>query len=155
MLIVAAVRAAPMGLPSQATMAQQFQVPQFIEREARLIGPLTIKQTAFLVTGGVILFILWFILAKWLFFILAPFLSIFFLLLSFVRVNGRPLLEFFFSFFSFFLSAQVFIWQKIEHKEKTLEKKGQALEKYGGPPGTDATSITKQGIKDLAKKLDE
>ena len=135
-------------------MPQQFQVPQFIDREAKLIGPLTIKQTAFFVMGGVILFILWFILAKWLFFIIAPFLSVFFFLLSFLRVNGRPLVEFFFSFFSFFLSAQVFIWQKIEHKEKTLEKKGQALEKYAGH-GTDATSITKQGIIELAKKLDE
>jgi len=153
MLIVAAVRAAPMGLPSQATMAQQFQVPQFIEREARLIGPLTIKQTAFMVMGGVLLFILWFILAKWLFFLIAPFLSVFFFLVSFLKINGRPLADFVFSFFSFFLSAQVFIWQKVEHKEKIDGKKGGVLEKYAGPE-TDTTNITKQGIKDLAKKLD-
>jgi hypothetical protein len=150
MLIFAANQAAP----SWANMAQQFQVPQFIEREARLIGPLTIKQTAFLVIGGVILFLLWFMLAKWLFFILAPFLSLFFFLLSFLRINGRPLVEFLFSFFSFFLSAQVFIWQKIEHREKALEKKGRVLEKYARP-GTDVTSVTKQEIKELAKKLDQ
>ena len=69
MLIVAAVWAAPMGLPPQATMAQQFQVPQFIEREARLVGPFTLRQSALLGGIGALLFVLWFILEKWLFFV--------------------------------------------------------------------------------------
>ena len=91
-------------------MAQQFKVPQFIEHEARLIGPFTIKQTALLAGVGAILFVLWFMLEKWLFFVLGIPFSLLALLLGFMKINGRPLLDFFMSFFSFFISPQLYIW---------------------------------------------
>jgi uncharacterized ion transporter superfamily protein YfcC len=92
-------------------MAQQFQVPQFIEHEARLIGPLSVKQTAVLALLGAVLFIFWFLVEKWLFFLLAFPFSFIALLIAFMKINGLPVLDFFTAFFSFFISPQLFIWQ--------------------------------------------
>ena len=130
---------------------QQFQVPQFIEREAKLVGPFTMRQSAILGGTGALLFVLWFILEKWLFFVIGIPLALLVILVGFLKINGRPLLDFFTSFFSFFVSPQVYIWQKRNVKPEKLKKAKDKVKKFSGP----ATEITKQGIKDLAKRLDK
>lgn len=130
---------------------QQFQVPQFIEREAKLVGPFTMRQSAILGGTGALLFVLWFILEKWLFFVIGIPLALLVILVGFLKINGRPLLDFFTSFFSFFVSPQVYIWQKRNVKPEKLKKAKNKVEKFSGP----ATEITKQGIKNLAKRLDK
>lgn len=131
-------------------MGQQFQVPQFIEREARLIGPLTLKQSALLGGTGAFLFVLWFMLENWLFFIVGVPVALIILLLGFLKINGRPLLDFATAFFSFFISPQIYIWQKRSVQQERPRRAKNAVEKFSGP----ATKITNQGIRDLAKKLD-
>jgi len=130
---------------------QQFQVPQFIEREAKLVGPFTVRQSAILGGTGAILFVLWFFLEKWLFFTIGIPFSLLIFLVGFLKINGRPLLNFFVSFFSFFISPQVYIWQKRNVNPEKLKKMGGEVEKFSG----HATKITAQGIRDLAKKLDK
>jgi len=132
-------------------MAQQFQVPQFIEHEARLIGPFTVKQTALLAGVGAILFVLWFVLEKWLFFLLGVPIALLALLLGFMKINGRPLLDFFTSFFSFFISPQLYIWQKRPLEKQKKSKKKQVTEVFEGV----STEVTKKEIGQLAKKLDK
>ncbi|KKW33480.1 MAG: hypothetical protein UY78_C0011G0009 [Parcubacteria group bacterium GW2011_GWA1_53_13] len=41
----------------------QFQTPQFIEREAKIIGPLSFKQAAYVGVPLIINFVLWFLIA--------------------------------------------------------------------------------------------
>jgi len=136
-------------------MAQQFQVPQFISREAKLIGPLTVKQSAIFTMHGAILFVMWFIFAKWLFFLIAIPLTLLVVLIAFAKVNGRPLLDFFASFFSFFVAPQLYIWQKRKEQQTTKRKKAaktdEILESFEGP----AAEVTKEKIKELASKLDK
>ena len=130
---------------------QQFQVPQFIEREAKLVGPFTMRQSAILGGTGALLFVLWFILEKWLFFVIGIPLALLVILVGFLKINGRPLLDFFTSFFSFFISPQLYIWQKRNAKPEKLKKAKNGVEKFSGP----VVEITKQGIRELAKKLDK
>lgn len=132
-------------------MSQQFQVPQFIEHEARLIGPFTIKQAAFLGGVGAILFVLWFVLEKWLFVLLGLPLSLFAMLFGFMKVNGRPLLDFFAAFFSFFISPQLFIWQKRQEAPLENSRKKHGPEVFQGA----STEVTKKEIMELAKKLNK
>jgi len=132
-------------------MAQQFQVPQFIEHEARLIGPFTVKQTAILAGIGAILFSLWFMLEQWLFFVLGIPLALIALLLGFLKINGRPLLDFFSSFLSFFISPQLFIWQKKQLSKRSSSKKKRGPEIFEGA----SSEVTKKEIMEIAKKLDE
>jgi hypothetical protein len=132
-------------------MAQQFQVPQFIEHEARLIGPLSVKQTVVLGLLGAVLFIFWFLAEKWLFFLLAFPFSLIALLIAFMKINGRPVLDFFTAFLSFFVSPQLFIWQKRELERASKRSKKGEVEVFKGP----ASETTKQKIVELAKELDK
>ena len=49
----------------------RFQVPQFIEIESKIFGPLTLKQFIYLIGGGGIIFILYALLPFWLMIIFA------------------------------------------------------------------------------------
>jgi hypothetical protein len=44
----------------------QFQVPQFIETEDKIIGPLTLKQFFYVAAAALVSFSLFFVLATWL-----------------------------------------------------------------------------------------
>ena len=85
----------------------RYQVPQFIETETKLIGPLTLKQFLF-IAGGVSMFAL-----EWIFspnnlvlLILAiPTLG-FFGALAFVKVDGQPLLNYLAYMLSFALGPK-------------------------------------------------
>jgi hypothetical protein len=132
-------------------MAKQFQVPQFIEHESKIVGPFTLKQSAMLGGGGAILMVLWTILDTWLFFIAAFPVTLFVLLGAFIKVNGRPLVDFIGSFISFFVSPQLYIWQKRKERRATKEKKQEIVEKFEGP----SVEVTKRGIQDLANKLNQ
>jgi membrane-bound ClpP family serine protease len=82
----------------------QYEVPQFIEREARILGPLTIRQLLFFAIVGGIVFLLYFYLQLLLVVIVGVILVIAALVLSFLEVNGRPLSSFLFSIVGFFLN---------------------------------------------------
>jgi len=131
---------------------QQFQVPQFVSHEAQLIGPFTVKQTVLAVIIGLILVVLWNVLATWLFFLLAPIIIISGLLIIFVRINGRPMIDFIGAIFGYFLSPQMYIWQKrqIRAQKKSRPVPG-AIEIFEG----EESKTTTRGVKNLAKQIDE
>ena len=72
---------------------QQFQIPQFIEMEDKLFGPLTFKQFMYLVGGGGICFILYVWLPLPFIIKIIPIAGVaaLALALAFVKYNGRPL----------------------------------------------------------------
>jgi len=69
---------------------QQFVVPQFIDVEDKIIGPLTVRQFIIIIAGGFMLF-LEFRLADFGLFILEGLVTIFIVaLFAFFKVNGMP-----------------------------------------------------------------
>ena len=55
----------------------EFVVPQFIERESKIIGPFNFKQSIFLgIAGALVLFLYFIIKSFWIFLIIAFFLVI-------------------------------------------------------------------------------
>lgn len=72
----------------------QYSVPQFIDIEDKIIGPLTLKQFLILLFGGLILFFYWSIFkAGIIFFVLALPTIGFFAMLAFAKFNGRTLMS--------------------------------------------------------------
>jgi len=72
----------------------KFQVPQFIETETKLIGPLTLKQFLFVAGGLSMLAVAW-IALDGIFFGIAAVVSLgFFGGLAFGKVDGQPLLNY-------------------------------------------------------------
>jgi len=92
----------------------QFNVPQFIEVEDKIIGPLNWKQFLYLLVGAVVLFLLWTLIGGN--FIVFLFFAIpiggFFLALAFLKINGRPFLQIFLAFVNYFLKPKLYIWRK-------------------------------------------
>lgn len=69
----------------------QFQVPQFIDTEDKVVGPLSLKQFAYIGTAAGICGALLFVLQLWLWSIIAiPILGVG-SMLAFGKVNGRPI----------------------------------------------------------------
>ncbi len=91
---------------------QQYQVPQFIEFEDKIIGPLTLKQFGYLAVAGVLALIFFFNLTL----IFAIVLSIpvvgAALALAFGQVKGTPMPKYLTAMFGFALKPQLYLWKR-------------------------------------------
>ena len=104
----------------------QYTVPQFIEAEAKILGPLTFKQTLYLVGAGVIVFFLYFSLAKVNFFafiLVTVFLVGLALAFAFLKIGGYSFSILLKNFFSFFVSSKIYLWGKKISPPKIIQKK--------------------------------
>lgn len=127
----------------------QFQVPQFIEVEDKIFGPLTLKQFLYVVGGGAIIFLLYTFLPVFLVVLLGAPIAFFFGALAFYKVNGQPFIKVLESALSHFLGARLYIWKKVEKKRvlsaASPEKKAN---------GFALPKLTEGKLKDLAWSLD-
>ena len=92
----------------------QYQVPQFIETEDKIVGPFSLRQFAYVGVAGLISAIGYFILQTWLFVVVALILIGGSLALSFVKINGRPLIKVATAALGYYWKPQMYVW-KPEH----------------------------------------
>ncbi|MBI2452794.1 MAG: PrgI family protein [Parcubacteria group bacterium] len=90
----------------------QFQVPQFIEREAQVVGPLTFRQFAFLAAAGAVAFILYFLVPFIVFVAASVVLAGVGLITAFVQVGGKSLPALLMDFLSFQMGGKIYYWKK-------------------------------------------
>jgi hypothetical protein len=106
----------------------QFQVPQFIETEDKIVGPFTLRQFIYVGVAGLASVVLYFSVATWLWFILTIILLGLAIGVSFVKVEGRPLGNVILSAFGFYWKPQTYIWkseeQSITAGQKTKKEEG-------------------------------
>ncbi len=111
----------------------QFQVPQFIETEDKIVGPFTLRQFMYVAGAGLASAILYFTIATWLWFILTIILLGGAIGIAFVKVQGRPLGNVLLSAFGFYWKPQTYIWktggQTMAVQKQSKEESGISLEK--------------------------
>lgn len=93
----------------------RFNVPQFIEYETKLVGPLTVRQSLFILIPGGVCFLLYLLYAKTnflLFFFPSLIIMSVALSLAFVKVAGQPLSKVVINFFKFSFSSRTYVWHK-------------------------------------------
>lgn len=90
----------------------QFQVPQFIEVEDKIIGPLTLKQFFYLAGAAGFSFILYFMVQTWLWVILTAILAVLAFSFAFIKYNGRPLIFMFISAFKYAWQPKFYLWRR-------------------------------------------
>lgn len=130
----------------------RFQVPQFIEVEDKIIGPLTITQFIFL-AGGIGFFVaMWLILPAWLAILVGAPVAIFGLALAFYKVNDRPFIFALQHGLEYTLKDKLYIWDKERVKPKS--GKEPALLTADNDPAKFVPAATASKIKDLAWSLD-
>ena len=114
----------------------RFTVPEFIEYETKIIGPLTFRQFIFVGIAGAICFFLYFTLGKTnfaLFIMACLIIGAIAGVLAFLQIGGRPFPTIIGNFLRFNLRPKMFIWRKKEmpmtifKKEIKKEETGEEL----------------------------
>ncbi len=90
----------------------QFQVPQFIDREAQVVGPFTFRQFAFLAAAGGVAFILYFLVPFVIFAAASVVLAGLGLVTAFVQIGGKSLPALFVDFLNFQMGGKIYYWKK-------------------------------------------
>lgn len=93
---------------------KQYQVPQFITIEDKVIGPLTLKQFGFLGAGAVLIFILYPILVPLLFYPVAGLIGGLAASLAFLKIQQQPFPTVIRRAFLFFIRPRLYLWKKEE-----------------------------------------
>ena len=103
----------------------EFPVPQFIEMETKIVGPLTWRQFIFVGGAGVIIFFLYFILKKYFlwFIVIAIFLAGGAIALAFFSIAGQSLSTFLKNFFIYSIGSKIYLWQKKRIPPKVVYEK--------------------------------
>ena len=95
----------------------QFQVPQFIEVEDKIFGPLTFKQFVYVAGGAGAGYLLWRVLPIYLSGPLILGIGGLAAALAFMQMNGRPFIVALENAFFFVLRTKLYLWNN-EHKAK-------------------------------------
>ena len=129
----------------------EYQVPQFIEVEDKVIGPLTLRQFIY-VAGGAGLCVLFFAYLPTIFALLLSLLVAGFAgALAFYKVNNKPFIEVLEAGFNFYTRSKLFLWKHEDRKMPTQNAPAvKSTEMTGGKP----PRLTRGRLSDLAWSLD-
>jgi hypothetical protein len=98
----------------------KFQVPQFIQAETKLIGPLTLRQFLW-VAGGVCMIVMEFLLLGGVIRIIAVLLTGgFFGALAFLKMDGMPFINFLAYMLSYALGSKRYVYKPAQGQDLVL-----------------------------------
>jgi hypothetical protein len=127
----------------------RFEVPQFIDIEDKIFGPLTFKQFIYVAGGGGLVYAVYKLLPL---VIAAPIMLGIALLawaLAFYKMNNRPFIEVGQAFLVYITKNKLYVWKKEVPKKVTpAQKPVIVVEKNPVAPATA------RSIQDLARNLD-
>ncbi len=131
----------------------QFQVPQFIDVEDKIFGPLTFRQFIYVLGGGGAAFIIYKLIPNiYLAFLVGSPIVILALALAFYKFNDRPFILVVESAFRYYMASRLFLWKKIPPKKVAGSPSGNEENVVGLP--AFGTRMTTDKIKDLSWSLD-
>ncbi|MYE38358.1 MAG: PrgI family protein [Candidatus Spechtbacteria bacterium SB0662_bin_43] len=125
-----------------------YEVPQFIGRENKLLGPLTVRQTLIVAGFVIVLITLYFGVGQsnmTLFILIALFLGVVCGAIVFLPYNGRPISVFLFSLLGSVFAPTTYKWRRTQ--KDTMGKAQVATQKPD-------LHLTKYNVQKLAQFLD-
>ncbi len=123
----------------------EYQVPQFIEVEDKIIGPLSLKQFIF-VSGGIGICVALVLYLHFIGVALAIPVAVFALALAFYKINNKSFAEILEAGFNYYIKGRLYLWKKDKAPPK------QAVVDV---PVTREKLVLSQGkLHDLAWSLD-
>ena len=129
----------------------RYQVPQFIEIEDKIFGPLTLKQFIYLAGGAGVAYLIYALTNTFLPFFIIIIIAIpvlgFAVALAFYKINNKPLINVVESALKYYVGGKLYIWKKdvrpIIKQEQTATQNPLTLPK-----------LSESKLKDLAWNLD-
>lgn len=126
----------------------RFEVPQFIEIEDKIFGPLTWKQFVYVAGGGGLAAVFFFFTPFIIFVLIGIPIAALTFLLSFYPVNNRPFAIFLESAVSYFKGSKLYLWRK----SGSGVYKGAEVESNGSPSYMPPTNT--DNIASLSRRLE-
>ncbi len=128
----------------------QYQVPQFIEIEDKIFGPLTLKQFLYLAGGGGLCLLFFTLLPLYVAVVcMMPVIALS-LALAFYKVNDRPFIVVVEHAFGYFFGNKLYLWKQREVKQQNtpMQAASQATLTTLGVP-----KLSNSRLKDLSWSL--
>jgi len=133
----------------------QFETPQFIDREAKVIGPLTFKRAGYLGVPLIGIFLLWFVVAAdnlIIFVALSILLEGVGVTLAFVKLEGKSIPQVMINALFFFMRPRTYVWKRGNTKFN-FKKEEYINPLTGGKSIPKDQLIRKSRVADLAVKV--
>lgn len=124
-------------------------VPQYIDVEDKIAGPLTWKHLGWFFGGGIMLTVAWLLLDRMAFYVVAIPVAIMTAALAFYKPNGVSMIQFLGFGFGFLFRPKVYTWQnEVSYEKKTNKPKVQ------NPSVVKEKKISADDIAAIAHTLD-
>ncbi len=127
-----------------------FSVPQFIDVEDKIAGPLTWRQLLWMIGMGILLLVIYNTIGTAGFLIVAVPIVLLFCALAFYRPQGQPLIVFLFHGFTYFFRPKIAVW------ERPIARRQAAPEVEAAPvkAAAKAKQLSPEALRDLARLMD-
>lgn len=129
----------------------QHQVPQFIDIEDKIFGPLTAKQFFYVLGGAAVIFLMYVYLQLWLVILLGAPVAAFAGSLAFLKINGQPFIKVLGSALQFASSARLYLWRKAPPSSPPYQG---GRSDAGEVSKLAAPRLTESKLQDLSWSLD-
>jgi len=130
----------------------EYQVPQFIEVEDKVVGPLTLKQFIYIAGAGGLCAVFFAYLNMVVAFLLSALVVGLAAALAFYKVNGKPFINVLEAGFNYYTGAKFFLWK---HEVPSAKKQNAAAAAAASPDIPRITpKLTRGKLQELAWSLD-
>lgn len=128
-----------------------FSVPQFIDVEDKIAGPLTWRQLLWMIGMGAVLLVSFNFFDGALFIIMAIPTVLFFVAFAFYRPNGFPMTQFIFYAVLFLFRPKVSVWERPTKVKPNLKAPKEKIV----PLAPEEKQINQAKLTELARILDQ
>lgn len=126
----------------------RFQVPQFIEVEDKLFGPLTFKQFIYVAGGVGASVVLFMFLPRFLAIVISVPILLFAAALAFYKINDKPFINIVEAFVKYTLTSKLYLWKKEDKKPVMGDREAKPIEQVYVP------KLSESKLKELTWSLD-
>lgn len=127
-------------------------VPQFIDIEDKIAGPLTWRQLLWMIGLGAVLLTLFNVVSTVVFFVLAVPIVLIFCALAFYRPNNQPLIQYVLYGFFFLFRPKIAVWERPVGQKIKKKKKEEIIPQ---PTSSKDKKVTLEELRDLARMVDK
>ena len=127
----------------------EYQVPQFIEVEDKIIGPLTLKQFIYVAGGAGLVAMCLLLLPSFLGILISIPIALFAAALAFYTHNGKPFIDILEAGFLYVLGNRLYLWKKEPQKVEP-----EAVAAVPAAPALPTQTLTRRKLEQLAWSLD-
>ncbi|MFA7295451.1 MAG: PrgI family protein [Candidatus Paceibacterota bacterium] len=129
-----------------------YLVPKFIERQTKILGPLTFRQFIAMVGAAGICILLYFFLPLYAFIPVCAAIMCITAIMSFIKINGRDLPLIIADFFQYSFSSKIYLWKRSEISPKLIRKTAAPEKKE--KEKADLLKISKSRLKNLSSEIE-